>query len=342
MHTIQCSGVLLPHPLLIRIPIHNSPGFPCVSMAASKQRIRNRSGRPLRWSIQIGHVSWHDQDATRHSHASAAKESKFRRGRVRGRGRLEVCTCQSYRGNAQPRDKHCPGPPDRRYHSIRSRLKSLRRNKFLDYAQPFRDMYYNVFELLGEIEVAWIPHHRHWRLSPAAYSDAGFDTAMYEIMSCPICSDIAPLWFFYECTHQCCVRCSEWNVQKTCPQCRRTRRRGEQTTKQKEFDERACQFNAVINNLWFQCPCTICEPVRYTKTKSTSCPRRFVCPLLGTHGCTFAGSRPRIREHLVEYHSMEKLWNEYRADVFTDRVKASIPSTWCEIDDLVAVLCKRT
>jgi hypothetical protein len=208
--------------------------------------------------------------------------------------------------------------------------------------QPFCDVDYDIFELLGDIEVSWVPSPRHWQLNPASYSFTDFDETVYDILCCPICVGIAPLGVFYECTHECCVRCDERSVQNTCAQCRKPRRTGIQTKNQKENCERIFQFNKVINDLSFQCPCTKCKPIHYTNTEMIVCPRRFVCPLLGTRGCTFTGSEAGIREHLIAYHPIQNLWDDYRASVLTKRVRENILSVWCEMDELVAALCSQT
>jgi hypothetical protein len=225
-----------------------------------------------------------------------------------------------------------------RFSSISSVMKQLQTSTFLDYMQPYKDKERELFSLLAKIPIAWVPHSRGWELSNSSYSEENCEALSESIVSCPICVTITPLMLFYECTHECCRLCKTRNEQKLCSQCRRPERVSTWVKTSEEL--RLVQFNRVLSELLYRCPCEIgkCKPKKLCEVQRSKCPARFVCPLLGMDGCEFKGPRRAMHRHITRVHTMVLLWKAYRESAIVDGVKESNLSAWCNEGQLIQSL----
>jgi ribosomal protein L37E len=226
-----------------------------------------------------------------------------------------------------------------RFAAISRIMKQLQTSTFLDCMQPYKDKEVEFFNLLAKIPVSWLPHWQSWELSNSSYSDSNCKILSESVVSCPICITISPLGLFYECTHECCMRCNSHNKEKVCSRCGQPERKLTRLLT-REDEVRIIQFNQVYLELSYRCPCGVgkCKPKKLFELEKATCPIRFVCPLLGMQDCKFRGSRNAVLKHLRKFHSMEGLWKEYREGTTEAGIHEADPSVWRNEEQLLRLL----
>jgi hypothetical protein len=229
-----------------------------------------------------------------------------------------------------------------RFPKISVEMKLVKGSTYLDYMKPFKDTQDALFRLLSHTPIEWIPaSSTSWELSKAAYADTNLVELSESIMSCPICLEISSLGLYYQCTHECCILCVRRNKQKLCGQCRKPSRPDLWRPRNVIVpcnptmdDDRLGQFNGVIKELLYHCPCKTgnCNPTTFANAHETQCPGRFICPLdRDDEGCGFdtgVDQSNLLLAHLMDCHPMENLWRDYAVMRISDKITENVTSPW--------------
>jgi hypothetical protein len=306
------------------------------------------------------HSAYMLRNNTRKGSETTIATNRSRKGTIAGRTRFAVSSrtkiTRSMGSGLHPSTQKPPvrrlrvyRPPfwsilhPNRFAKIKKEMRLLNNSTFSDYMQPFGDTQDALFRLLSHMRITWIPESSTvWELSKLAYADTNLTELSESVLSCPICLEISSLGLYYTCTHECCSSCAHMNEQKVCGQCRQPPRpSGDHATE--VDDARLRQFNGVMENLLYRCPCgrESCTPTTFTDAHNSQCPGRFLCPLKGDNGCRFAegaGDTNLLVAHLMQCHPMKHLWAKCESDILAKRINRNIVCPWTDKFKLIGLL----